>query len=106
MATETDYFKEYMQTASGEPTLIVRGVLLFFKSLFSNEELDNLEKSISNQKTYTLENTKKILDENNVDEETARQIIALLNKKFKEAIEKKELTTKKLDFIRSIKKKH
>jgi len=106
MATETDYFNEYMKTASGEPTLIVRGVLLFFKSTFSNEELENLEKSISSQPEFTLARTKKILDANGVDEEIGRQILALLNKKFKEAIEKKELTTKKLDFIRSIKKKH
>jgi hypothetical protein len=106
MATENDYFRDYMQTAAGEPTLIVRGVLLFFKSTFSNEKLEKLEHDISYQENYTLESTQKVLDSHKVEDEIARQIIMLLNKKFKEAIEKKEMTSKKLDFIRSIKKKH
>jgi hypothetical protein len=106
MATENDYFFKYMETAAGEPTLIVRGVLLFFKSTFSNEELEQLENDISYQKKHSLDGTQKVLDSHKVDEEIARQILQLLNKKFKEAIEKKEMTSKKLDFIRSIKKKH
>lgn len=103
---DTDYFTKYMEMVEGTPDPIVRGVLLFFKTIFSNEELTKLEKDISNQEEYSLENTEKILDEYDVADEVHRQIILLLNKKFKEACEKKELTHKKLDFIRSIKKKH
>jgi hypothetical protein len=106
MATENDYFQEYMKTAAGEPTLIVRGVLLFFKSTFTNEEMEQLENDISYQENYSLVNTQKVLDSHSVEDEISRQIIQLLNKKFKEAIEKKAMTSKKLDFIRSIKKKH
>ena len=106
MTVDDDYFKKYMATASGEPTLIVRGVLLFFKSSFTNEEMSKVETEISNQDSYTLKSTESILDKNNITDEIARQILALLNKKFKEAIDKKEMTTKKLDFIRSIQRKH
>ena len=106
MATENDYFQEYMKTAAGEPTLIVRGVLLFFRSTFSNEEMEKLEHEISYQENYSLLSTQKVLDNNKVEDEIGRQILQLLNKKFKEAIEKKAMTNKKLDFIRSIKKKH
>ncbi|NHJ48395.1 MAG: hypothetical protein FK733_11480 [Asgard group archaeon] len=106
MATENDYFRDYMETSAGEPILIVRGVLLFFKSTFSNEKLEELEQDISYQDNFSLENTQKVLDSHKVEDEIARQIIMLLNKKFKEAIEKKAMTSKKLDFIRSIKKKH
>lgn len=106
MATENDYFKQYMQTAVGEPTLIVRGVLLFFKSTFTNEELEQLEHDISYQDNFSLTGTQKVLNGHNVEDEISRQILQLLNKKFKEAIEKKAMTSKKLDFIRSIKKKH
>lgn len=95
-----------METSAGEPILIVRGVLLFFKSTFSNEKLEELEQDISYQDNFSLENTQKVLDSHKVEDEIARQIIMLLNKKFKEAIEKKAMTSKKLDFIRSIKKKH
>ncbi|TFG01740.1 MAG: hypothetical protein EU542_06465 [Promethearchaeota archaeon] len=103
-----DYMKDYMATVEGTPDPIVQGVLLFFKNQFTNERLDSLRTEISNQQEtgYSLENTEKILDKYELDDETSRQIIALLNKKFKEAIEKKELTSKKLAFIRSIKKKH
>jgi len=106
MATENDYFKKYMQTAAGEPTLIVRGVLLFFKSTFTNEELEQLEHDISYQEHYSLTSTQEVLNDHKVEEEITRRILQLLNKKFKEAIEKKAMTSKKLDFIRSIKKKH
>ncbi len=106
MAEEVDYFKEYMTEAAGEPTLIVRGVLLFFKSSFSNEDLDALEQDISYQDSYNLETTQEVLLNHNVPDEISRQILALLNKKFKEALEKKEMTEKKLEFIRTIKKKH
>ncbi|MBN1329236.1 MAG: hypothetical protein JXA54_07160 [Candidatus Heimdallarchaeota archaeon] len=106
MAEELDYFQEYMNEAAGEPTLIVRGVLLFFKSAFSNEGLDALEQDISYQETYNLKATHEVLLNHNVPDEISRQILALLNKKFKEALEKKEMTEKKMDFIRTIKKKH
>ena len=103
---DNDYFNEYMQTAQGLPIPIVRGVLIFFKSTFSNEELETLEREISQLEDATLENTQKILKTYNVGEEITRQILVLLNKKFKEAIEKKAITSQKLDFIRSVKKKH
>ncbi|NHK31917.1 MAG: hypothetical protein FK730_11235 [Asgard group archaeon] len=106
MTTENDYFQKYMKTAAGEPTLIVRGVLLFFKSTFTNEEMEILENDISYQEEFSLANTQKVLNNHSVEEEISRQILQLLNKKFKEAIEKKAMTSKKLDFIRSIKKKH
>jgi uncharacterized phage-like protein YoqJ len=105
-AKEKDFMAEYMKTAQGTPEPIVQGVLLFFKSRFSNEELDSIRTDISQQKDYSLENTHKILEKYDVEDETARQIVVLLNKKFKEAIEKKAMTSKKLDFIRSVKKKH
>jgi len=107
MTEENDYFHKYMQTVSGTPEPIIRGVLLFFKSVFSNEELANMEREISHQEAYSLDNTQKILSTNyGVGEETIRQILQLMNKKFKEAIEKKEITSRKLDFIRNVKKKH
>lgn len=107
MATqETDYFHNYMKTATGTPEPIIRGVLLFFKSTFTNEMLDTLEKQISQQEAYSLESTEKILNNHDVEKETTRQILQLMNKKFKEAIEKKAITSQKLDFIRSVKKKH
>jgi hypothetical protein len=95
-----------MQKAQGTPEPIVKGVLLFFQSRFSAEKMDTLMTEISQQDHYSLENTVTILHSHGVDDEIQRQIIALMNKKFKEAIEKKELTAKKLDFIRSVKKKH
>ncbi|MHA1170572.1 MAG: hypothetical protein ACTSUW_03075 [Candidatus Heimdallarchaeota archaeon] len=107
MSEENDYFHKYMQTVSGTPEPIIRGVLLFFKSVFSNEELSGMERDISHQEAYSLDNTQKILNTKyGVGEETIRQILQLMNKKFKEAIEKKELTSRKLDFIRNVKKKH
>jgi len=106
MAAETDYYKMYMKEATGEPVLIIRGVLLFFKSSFTNEEMSALEHDLTYQDPHTLVNTQETLLNHNVTDEISRQILALLNKKFKEAVEKKEMTTKKLDFIRSIKKKH
>ncbi|MHA1121840.1 MAG: hypothetical protein ACTSPC_03425 [Candidatus Heimdallarchaeota archaeon] len=107
MSEENDYFHKYMQTVSGTPEPIIRGVLLFFKSVFSNEELSGMERDISHQEAYSLDNTQKILNTKyGVGEETIRQILQLMNKKFKEAIEKKEITSRKLDFIRNVKKKH
>ena len=107
MTEESDYFHLYMQTVSGTPEPIIRGVLLFFKSVFSNEELAGMEREISHQDAYSLDSTSKILSGNyGVGEETIRQILQLMNKKFKEAIEKKESTSRKLDFIRNVKKKH
>ena len=106
MTGEKDYFHEYMKTAEGTPELLVRGVLLFFKSSLTNEDIQELEKKISNQDNYSINGTNKIFDAHGVPIETGRQITALLNKKFKEAISKREITTKKLDFIRNVKKKH
>ncbi|NHJ83888.1 MAG: hypothetical protein FK734_00415 [Asgard group archaeon] len=106
MSEQADYFSKYMEKAAGTPEPIVRGVLLFFKSTFTNEQLEYFEKSISNLDVYSLANTQKFLKANDVGDEISRQIIQLLNKKFKEAIEKKAITEKKLDFIRSVKKKH
>jgi len=107
MSEENDYFHNYMQTVTGTPEPIIRGVLLFFKSVFSNEELAGMERDISHQDAYSLDSTKKILsNQYGVSEETIRQILQLMNKKFKEAIEKKESTSRKLDFIRNVKKKH
>ena len=107
MSEENDYFHNYMQTVLGTPEPIIRGVLLFFKSVFSNEELASMERDISHQEAYSLDSTQKILSNKyDVGEETTRQILQLMNKKFKEAIEKKELTSRKLDFIRNVKKKH
>lgn len=106
MSEDQDYFNVYMKTAQGTPEPIIKGVLLFFQSRFTAEKMDELMTEISNQDHYSLENTVAILHTYNVEDEIQRQIIALMNKKFKEAIEKKELTAKKLDFIRSVKKKH
>jgi hypothetical protein len=107
MSEESDYFNLYMQTVSGTPEPIIRGVLLFFKSVFSNEELANMEREISQQDAYSLSSTSKILRGNyGVEQEIVRQILQLMNKKFKEAIEKQEITSRKLDFIRNVKKKH
>jgi len=107
MSEEQDYFNKYMQQVSGTPEPIIRGVLLFFKSVFSNEELANMERDISHQESYSLDSTSKILSGTyGVGQETVRQILQLMNKKFKEAIEKKESTSRKLDFIRNVKKKH
>ena len=106
MSEERDYFNEYMQTVHGTPEPIVRGILLFFQSRFTAEKMDLLVTEIAQQVHCTLENTIAILHSHEVDDEIQRQIMALLNKKFKEAIEKKELTAKKLDFIRQVKKKH
>ncbi|MHA1441348.1 MAG: hypothetical protein ACTSPK_05685, partial [Candidatus Heimdallarchaeota archaeon] len=80
--------------------------LLFFQSRFTAEKMAELVTEIAQQEQCTLENTITILHSHEVDDEIQRQIIALMNKKFKEAIEKKELTSKKLEFIRSVKKKH
>ncbi|MHA1187504.1 MAG: hypothetical protein ACTSSK_11635, partial [Candidatus Heimdallarchaeota archaeon] len=80
--------------------------LLFFQSRFTAEKMAELVTEIAQQEQCTLENTITILHSHSVDDEIQRQIIALMNKKFKEAIEKKELTSKKLEFIRSVKKKH
>ena len=49
MTGEKDYFHEYMKTADGTPELLVRGVLLFFKSSLTNEEIEELQKKISEQ---------------------------------------------------------
>ncbi|NPE06673.1 MAG: hypothetical protein GNW80_00185 [Asgard group archaeon] len=107
MTEESDYFHLYMNTVSGTPEPIIRGVLLFFKSIFSNEELSSMERDISHQDAYSLVSTQKILSSQyGVGDETIRQILQLMNKKFKEAIEKKEITSRKLDFIRNVKKKH
>ncbi|MHA1124564.1 MAG: hypothetical protein ACTSO7_08090 [Candidatus Heimdallarchaeota archaeon] len=106
MSEDPDYFNKYMQTALGTPEPIIKGVLLFFQSRFTAAKMDELMSEISQQEKYTLDNTVTILHSYGVDDEIQRQIIALMNKKFKEAIEKKELTAKKLDFIRSVKKKH
>ena len=95
-----------MKTADGTPDLIVHGVLLFFKSTFSNEELDNLRQGLSYLPEYSMSNAEQFLREQSVPDEISRQILALLSKKFKEAIDKKAMTAKKLDFIRSVKKKH
>jgi hypothetical protein len=95
-----------MKTATGTPEPIIKGVLLFFQSRFTAEKMDQIMTDISQQPNYSLKNTSEILHSHSVDDEIQRQIIALMNKKFKEAIEKKELTSKKLDFIRSVKKKH
>ncbi len=105
-AQENDYFHDFMNTVTGTPEPIIRGVLLFFKSTFTNEMLETLERQISHQEAYSLDSTQKILDKHDVEAETSRQILQLMNKKFKEAIEKKAITSKKLDFIRSVKKKH
>ncbi|MBD3192097.1 MAG: hypothetical protein GF308_15735 [Candidatus Heimdallarchaeota archaeon] len=106
VAEQEDYMEKYMKTAEGTPDLIVHGVLLFFKSTFDNETLDELKQGLSYLPEYTLEEAKKFLDEKEVPSEITRQILTLLNKKFKEAIEKKKLTSKKLEFIRNVKKKH
>jgi len=106
MSEDQDYFNAYMRTVLGTPEPIVKGVLLFFQSRFTAEKMAELVTEIAQQEHCSLENTITILHSHSVDDEIQRQIIALMNKKFKEAIEKKEATAKKLDFIRSVKKKH
>lgn len=106
VAEQEDYMEKYMKTAEGTPDLIVHGVLLFFKSTFENERLEELKQGLSYLPEYTLEAAQQFLKEKEVPAETTRQILTLLNKKFKEAIEKKKMTSEKLEFIRNVKKKH
>jgi len=104
---EKDYFNIYMARAAGTPEPIIRGVLLFFQSIFDEAKTNELVTELSQQEIYTLAHTEKLLKENhNVSDEIVRQIQQLMQRKFKEAIEAKEKTQEKLDFIRSIKKKH
>ncbi len=107
MSEEKDYFKEYMATVEGTAEPVVKGVLLFFLSKFGEKQVDEMTTVIAQQKICTIEETEKLLKTNySVDDETTRQILQLMQRKFKEAISAKESTSEKLAFIRSIKKKH
>jgi len=105
--SEQDYFKEYMNVVEGTAEPVVKGVLLFFLTKFGEEQVEEMTSVIAQQNDCTLPNTEKLLKSKyNVDDETIRQILQLMQRKFKEAISAKEATSEKLAFIRSIKKKH
>lgn len=107
MSEKQDYFKGYMDIVTGTPEPVVKGVLLFFLSKFGEEKVNEMTTVLSQQEVYTLESTEALLKNRfKVDDETTRQILQLIQKKFKEAISAKESTSEKLAFIRSIKKKH
>ena len=96
-----------MHQADGTPEPIFKGVLLFFQSKFGEDMINEMTSVLSQQEIYTLDNTELVLKKQyNVDTETIRQIQQLMQRKFKEAIDAKAKTKEKLDFIRSIKKKH
>ncbi len=107
MSEEQDYLDEYMKIVEGTPEPVVKGVLLFFLSKFGEKQVDEMTSEISQQEVITLESTAELLKTKYaVDAETIRQILQLMQRKFKEAISAKESTSEKLAFIRSIKKKH
>ena len=107
MSEEQDYFKEYMKIVEGTAEPVVKGVLLFFLTKFGEELVDEMTTVIAQQPDCTLPKTEKLLKSRyDVDDETCRQILQLMQRKFKEAISAKQATSEKLAFIRSIKKKH
>ncbi|NHJ06319.1 MAG: hypothetical protein EAX90_15945, partial [Candidatus Heimdallarchaeota archaeon] len=74
MPNEKDYFNIYMSQASGTPEPIIRGVLLFFQSIFDEAKTNELVTELSQQDIYTLDHTEKLLKEkHNVSEEIIRQ---------------------------------
>ncbi len=107
MSEEKDYFKAYMKLVEGTPEPVVKGVLLFFLSKFGEKQVNEMTSAIAQQPICTLVSTEELLKTDySVDEETIRQILQLMQRKFKEAISAKESTSEKLAFIRAIKKKH
>lgn len=107
MSDEQDYFKGYMEIVEGTPEPVVKGVLLFFLSKFGEKKVEEMTTALAQQEVYTLESTEAMLKNRfEVDDETTRQILQLIQRKFKEAISAKQSTSEKLAFIRSIKKKH